>query len=254
MARPGASSSSSTADASQRAADRWAGVEPFARLVSATILIGAATGAVIGGIGGRIAMRILFLTSDDAVAGVTSDDGFEIGRFDLADTLQLVIVTTFLGVVAALFFLVAHPFVRPLGRWAVPAAAVFYGAVGGALLVHTDGVDFTLLEPAWLAIGLFVSLAAGFGAVVALFVARAAEPDAWPSRARWWLIWPPLLFLLILPFMLVAAVGLFVNWLAASSGQRALLWSVVRAAAIVGMVAVLVLGVVDLARDAAALV
>jgi hypothetical protein len=241
-----------TAEASQRAADRWAGFEPFARLVSATILIGAASGAVIGGIGGRIAMRILFLTSDDAVKGVTSDDGFEIGRFDLGSTLQLVILTTFLGVVAALCFLVAHPFVRPLGRRAVPAAAVFYGVVGGALLVHTGGVDFRLLEPLWLAIGLFVAISAGFGAVVARFVARADGPGAWPERAPWWVIWPPMLFLVILPFMLVAAVGLAVNWLAASSHER--VWNVVQVAAIVAMAGLLVVGAVDLARDAAALV
>jgi hypothetical protein len=243
-----------TADASQRAADRWAGVEPFARLVSATILVGAAAGALIGGIGGRLAMRALFVTSDDAVAGVTSDDGFEIGRFDPASTLQLVVLTTFLGVVAALFFLIARPFVRPLGRWVGPAAAVFYGIVGGALLVHTGGVDFTLLEPVWLAIVLFVALPAGFGAAVAHFVTRAAEPGAWPTRARWWVIWPPLLFLLILPFMLVAAAGLAVNWLAASARGRGWVWKVVRLAAIVVMAGLLVLGVVDLARDAAALV
>ena len=57
----------------------WRTLEPVVRLVSATIFIGAISGAVIGGLGGRLVMRILLLTSDDTVRGVTSDDGFEIG-------------------------------------------------------------------------------------------------------------------------------------------------------------------------------
>ena len=47
------------------------------------ILVGTAAGAIagllIGGIGGRLAMLLLRLTSDEIVLGLTSDDGFEIG-------------------------------------------------------------------------------------------------------------------------------------------------------------------------------
>ena len=93
----------------------WRVLAPSIRLVSATIIIGAVSGAIVGGVGGRIAMRILVLTSDEAVKGVTSDDGFEIGRFTLSDTAGLVIITMFIGVLAALLYLVAHPFVARLG-------------------------------------------------------------------------------------------------------------------------------------------
>jgi hypothetical protein len=107
-------------------------------------------------------MRILFLTSDDTVKGLTSDDGFEIGRFSLADTVGLVLLTAALGVIAALLYLVARPFVISLGPAVTPVMAVFYGVIGGALMVHTDGVDFTRLEPAALAIAMFVALCASF--------------------------------------------------------------------------------------------
>ena len=40
------------------------------------------------GIGGRIAMRVVFLTSNERVRGVTSDDGFEIGTFSAATILR----------------------------------------------------------------------------------------------------------------------------------------------------------------------
>ena len=71
----------------------WREVEPAIRLVSATVIIGAAAGALIGGVGGRIAMRVLMLTSDDTVRGLQSDDDFEIGRFTLANTIALLIIT-----------------------------------------------------------------------------------------------------------------------------------------------------------------
>jgi len=112
------------------------------RLVSATIVIGALAGAVIGGIGGRIAMRVLFVTTGDHVQGLTSDDGFEIGRFTVGGTLALLFVTALIGVLAALCYLVAHPFVAPIGVAALPVMAVFYGIIGGALMVHRGGVDF----------------------------------------------------------------------------------------------------------------
>jgi len=159
----------------------WCGLAPSIRLISATIIIGAVGGAIVGGLGGRLAMRILVLTSGEAVKGVTSDDGFQIGRFTLSDTVGLVIITMFIGVLAALLYLVAHPFVAGFRRARVPAMAAFYGVVGGAMLVHTDGVDFKVLEPAVLAIALFVAISAGFGAVVAHLVGRAAADGAWPQ-------------------------------------------------------------------------
>jgi hypothetical protein len=50
----------------------WRTLEPVVRLVSATNVIGAISGAVVGGLGGRLVMRILFVTSDDTVRGVTA--------------------------------------------------------------------------------------------------------------------------------------------------------------------------------------
>jgi hypothetical protein len=230
----------------------WRSLEPVLRLLSATIIVGAVAGAVIGGLGGRLAMRVLFLTSDESVKGVTSDDGFEIGRFTLSDTIGLVIVTTFIGVIAALLYLVARPFVVPLGRAAVPLIAVFYGTLGGAMMVHRDGVDFNLLEPALLAIVLFVAICAGFGAVVAGLVNGAATEGSWAQRAPRWLL-AAMLVLLFPPFFVVAIVAVTVNWADAVFGPDNGPWRVVRVAALVGMSGLFVLGAVDLVRDTVAL-
>jgi hypothetical protein len=216
-------------------------------------MIGAICGAVIGGLGGRLAMRILVLTSDDSVKGLTSDDGFEIGRFTLSDTLGLVIVTAFIGVVAALLYLVVRPFVARLGGAAVPAMALLYGVVGGAMMVHRDGMDFQVLAPAVLAIILFVAICAGFGAAVAYFVGASAADEAWPQKPPRWLLAPPLLVLLFPPFLVLAIAAVDVNWAGAAADPNDRRWHVVHVGAFFGMSGVLIVGAVDLARDTAAL-
>ncbi len=242
-----------TVDATSARSQRWRELEPFVRLLSATVIIGAASGAIIGGLGGRLAMRILFLTSDDAVRGLTSDDGFEIGRFDLGDTAGLVVATVFIGVIAALLFLLARPFVVRFGAAATPTMAVFYGVIGGAMLVHTDGIDFRVLEPAALAIALFVAISAGFGAVVTHLVGAAAAPDARPQNRSWWLLGPPLLFVLIPPFLAVALAALLVDRVDAAADPDDPRWRDVRVAALVVMSGMFALGAVDLAQDIATL-
>jgi hypothetical protein len=231
----------------------WRSLEPVVRLLSAAIIIGAISGAVIGGLGGRLAMRILLLTSDDSVKGLTSDDGFEIGRFTLFDTLGLVIATAFIGVIAALLYLVVRPFVARLGSAAVPAMAVLYGVVGGAMMVHRDGIDFHVLEPAVLAIVLFVAICAGFGAAVAYLVGASAADEAWPQKPPRWLLAPPLLVLLFPPFLIVAIAAVAVNRAGAAADRNDRRWHVVHVGAFVVMSGVLIVGAVDLARDTAAL-
>src|SRR5688500_17459854 len=150
--------------------ERWAALEPFARRVSATVLIGALAGAVVGGLGGRLAMRVLFLTTGDHVKGVISDDGFVMGRFTLADTVSLVVVAAVGGVFGAFLYLAAQPMVATFGARTPLMAAAFYGVFGGALIVEPEGVDFVLLEPVALAIALFVLLPALYGALVSWLV------------------------------------------------------------------------------------
>jgi hypothetical protein len=64
-----------TAAPTRAGSQRLREVESLVRVVSATVIIGAGGCAVIGGLGVRLAMRILFLTSGDGVKGLTSDDG-----------------------------------------------------------------------------------------------------------------------------------------------------------------------------------
>lgn len=147
-----------------------------------------------GGVGGRLAMRLVFLTSKDSVRGVTSDDGFEIGTITTA-TVGFVVAMAVLGATAGLML---GP-VRLLLRGSTKIVAVGVGAAValgvGALVVHTDGIDFVFLDPLWLTVGLFVLLPGLWGASVMvatdwLLVPGRLIDDPLP-RGRW--RWPSLL-------------------------------------------------------------
>jgi hypothetical protein len=154
-----------------------------ARAVVWSVLLGAGAGAiagfVVGGIGGRLAMLLLRLTSSESVVGVISDDGFEIGRFS-GQTLNLVGGMTMLGALNGVLYSVlrdAIPVRLRLPLWTGLAALV-----GGSSFVHDDGVDFTLLDPKILAIALFVALPGIAAALVVLLVERWSDATPWGSR------------------------------------------------------------------------
>ncbi len=89
--------------------------------------------------------------------GVTSDDGFTIGRFTLAGTANLVIgITVISAVGGALWVLVRGLRFGP--RWwrlvSVPLAITI---LVSSALIHADGVDFRVLHP----LGLALLLTAG---------------------------------------------------------------------------------------------
>jgi hypothetical protein len=154
-----------------------------ARAVGRTVLTGAAAGAiagiVVGGLGGRLVMLILRLTSDPVAIGVTSDDGFEIGRFTLGGTIGLVGGLGVLGAANGALYAVLRGSIP--ARLRIPLWSLFAAAVGGSQFVHADGVDFTLLDPLWFAVLAFVALPGVAALVVVLLVERwLRDPERQP--------------------------------------------------------------------------
>lgn len=146
-----------------------------ARRVSAGVVGGLLTGAVIGGVGGRLAMLVLRLTSDPSLRGMETDDGFIIGRVS-GDTGFLVLLTTASGILGGLFYLIVRPWIpEQLRPWVL---GVFGGIVGGALVIRPDGIDFTFLEPLTLAVGMFIALPATYGVAMSVLVDRFLRQDS----------------------------------------------------------------------------
>jgi hypothetical protein len=163
---------------------------------------GIVSGVVIGGIGGRLAMFVLRLTSDPSVHGIKTDDGFVIGRFT-GDTIFLVIFTALLGAVTALLYLVIRLWLPKSWRWLV--MTLLGAVIGGALFIRPGGPDFTVLEPLRLAVAIFIALPALHGLTMSVLV------ESFLSHAPRRFIATFLALLLSLaPLLLLGVPGLFV--------------------------------------------
>jgi hypothetical protein len=138
-------------------------------------LSGALAGLLWGGVGGRLAMRLLFLTSDDHLRGHITDSGFEIGAISLGTVFLLVFSTVAGGVLG----LLAGPLrmLTPGPTWLVALGAGVTGAAFfGSLLVAPDGIDFNVLEPLWLAVALFVLLPGAWAATLVVVADHLSRP------------------------------------------------------------------------------
>ena len=138
-------------------------------------LAGTLAGFVWGGVGERVAMRILFLTSNDRVRGVISDDGFEIGVVSLM-TIFLLVFTSIIGAFAGLVYGVLRVWLSG-PRWVVVLSVAVTAAVsGGALIIDAEGIDFRVLDPLWLAVGLFILIPGAWGITVTFLTDWLSKP------------------------------------------------------------------------------
>ncbi|MCP9488151.1 MAG: hypothetical protein MSC30_20110 [Gaiellaceae bacterium MAG52_C11] len=212
------------------------------------VLVGAAAGAIagflIGGIGGRLAMLLLRLTSSGLVLGVTSDDGFEIGVISL-QSFNLLFAMAALGAMNGVLYAAVRTAI-PV-RLRLPLWVGFAALVGGSLFVHEDGVDFTLISPVLLAIALFVLLPGVAAALVVLLVERWDREVAWRNRRLTALV---IVASLGSTFALVPAAFLAIAaLLVRRAGARERLLQVGRIVVPVGLAAIAVIAGIDLAAE-----
>jgi hypothetical protein len=163
--------------------------------------VGFAAGALIGGVGGRLAMLLLRVTSDSSLIGMTTDDGFRTGSFT-TDSIFLLAVTAIGGAGLGAAYVAVRRWLPQRHRPAV--TAVMLGAIGGAFIIDPDGLDFTVLDPLWLAVAMFIALPAAFGAALAGGVERLIPraSDRGPSV--------PFLLLLLLPIVVFPVMAVLV--------------------------------------------
>lgn len=213
------------------------------------VLVGAGGGAiagfVVGGIGGRLAMLLLRVTSPDSLRGSLSDDGFEIGVVTL-DTVQLLLSMAMLGAANGILYAAVRSAIP--GRLRLPLWTLLAATAGGASFVHEDGIDFQLIEPVLLAILLFVALPAVAAALVVVLVERwiGRVPGESPTLVKTLVVAAIAGTFALVLAVLVGGVAVAIR----RAGASALVGRVARVAVPVGIVAVAAYAGVDLVSEA----
>lgn len=137
------------------------------------LLLGGAAGAVsgflVGGVGGRLAMFILRLTSSESVRGLESDDGFTIGRFSV-QTVFLLGLATAIGLLLGVTCVALRS--QLPGRVGATMIVLAGGTLGASTIIKPGGVDFTRLGPLPLACALFTAIPLGGAALTAGLIGR----------------------------------------------------------------------------------
>lgn len=197
-------------DADTQTKSEWDEVRGAVVHLSSGVWAGIISGVIIGGSGGRLAMFVLRVTSDPSLHGLQTDDDFKIGSFTGA-TIFLLALCTAAGVAGGLFYLLVRGWLperrRPLYN------AIFWGSVGGAMVIEPGGIDFTRVEPHALSIALFILLPALYGAAVSTLTERFLRRKEGPLAARRVLAFLPLLGLAVLgPFGIIVLAAGFLGW------------------------------------------
>lgn len=210
---------------------------------------GFVSGLLIAGVGGRLAMFLLRLTSDPGLLGAKTDDGFTIGRFS-SETIFLLGVTAGLGIVGGLFYLIVRGWIPERRR--VIVMTVYFGLIGGGSLLRPDGIDFTLLSPLPLAVALFVAIPAAYGAAMPWLTERMLREGSAMRRLRWaWIAGLVPLAAAIVVGVLVLLVAMLVWYVGRAAPITVVAWRS-RAATLIGralLVATAVAGGAKLVRD-----
>jgi len=135
-------------------------------LVRHVALLGAASvvaGVLIGGVGGRLVMRVSAMAAGSDGAGLVTENGNTVGELTIGGTVALVVFAGGLGgVLASLVIFGAEPWLR----WMGPVRGLGFGLSVLAAYFSFDSPDFVRIDPPVLNVAMFVGLFIAFGFTV----------------------------------------------------------------------------------------
>ncbi|MCH8186631.1 MAG: hypothetical protein IH862_11065 [Chloroflexi bacterium] len=89
----------------------------LARSLAVAALSGFTAGAIVGGIGSRVAMRIVAVASGPDLQGALTEAEARVGEITADGTFFLFVLGGFIGVIGGLAFLALRPWLADAGRW-----------------------------------------------------------------------------------------------------------------------------------------
>jgi hypothetical protein len=189
----------------------------FVRSMAAATTAGLIVAFVVGGLGGRLVMRILSITSPGTHGAIT-DNGNRINELTRGGTLGLVIFVTLFATVGGWIYVLVRRWMPGTGWRRGVAFGVWLLAVTSPLLIDPNNKDFAILGPHPLPIVLFALLPLAYGLLVAPLADRLdrfyAGVDARSPK--------------VLAFLPLLVAGVFLPALAFVLGAFAVMFVVVR--------------------------
>lgn len=182
-------------------------LEWAAQSLAKGMLPGLVAGLIVGGVGSRLAMRIMTLTSAPAVRGLETDFGATVGEITVRGTLFLLIAGSIVGMAGGIFYLAIRRLLPGLEWLRGLVFGLLLLALAGRFLVDPGNPDFVILSPAGLAVAMFAALPILYGLLFVPFQ-RFLEPKLAGVRR------PGLFIVLVgvalIPLVLLGGLGLVV--------------------------------------------
>lgn len=172
----------------QEAASRSPGVDPIEasfRALGRSASAGVLAGLLVGGLGGRVVMRISAIAADSD--GLITEGGNRVGDITVGGTIALVIFGGGLtGAVGGLSLFTIGPWLPRRTAFRAASFAVVLPAITAATIVAAENRDFLFLDPPELNIAMFLLLFAVFGVVAVIIddVLDGLIPAPLPGRVR----------------------------------------------------------------------
>src|SRR3990172_2431280 len=142
-------------------------VEPLMRSLAVGTIAGFFAGAITGGVGSRIAMRIVAITAGGADQGGITDAEATVGEITAGGTTFLLFVGGGGGALGGLLYLAVRRWLADAGRWRGLVFGLLLLAAFGSAIIEGDNPDFDEFGSPGLNIAMFASLFIIFGLLVA---------------------------------------------------------------------------------------
>jgi hypothetical protein len=145
------------------------GAAGAARAVTVAGLAGVIAGIIVGGVGGRLFMRLAAVVAGEAAQGVGTEAGFTVGELTLEGTVSLLLfVGVSSGLVGAAWFVIFRPWLGWAGRWRGAVFGVLLFALASATsdVLNPDNVDFRILGNGPTLVVSIAALFVGFGLLI----------------------------------------------------------------------------------------